>query len=202
MSFRVLRHLDLNKRLVLGRAGLRSIGAITPLTAPSERNDDVTDGGASSMRNTTDVDMDISSGATGRVPPGGTTARLADEMTMGYSKIWERGAHPAWGAEAVEEDSVAEEAEAPEDDEPVAQVPAVQAQRERWGIVPGQDDTLDIDLEVNGAAAVSEVVQSKGLAGPPRLASHFGDGVLVLCSTAPDGRCHLAACVRHGGWHG
>eukprot|EP00873_Tetraselmis_striata_P040785 jgi/Tetstr1/461049/TSEL_006197.t1 len=138
-------------------AGLRSIGAITPLTAPSERNDDVTDGGASSMRNTTDVDMDISSGATGRVPPGGTTARLADEMTMGYSKIWERGAHPAWGAEAVEEDSVAEEAEAPEDDEPVAQVPAVQAQRERWGIVPGQDDTLDIDLEVNARHLMGDV---------------------------------------------
>jgi hypothetical protein len=142
------------------------MGAVTPLTAQTEVDVNVTGGRSSSVRN--DTDMDISSGMTGQVagvaaparsvPASGGAQRVTDEMTMGYSKIWEQGAHPTWGAEAeTAEDSSSGGEERP-DGSPEVQAPGVQAQRDRWGVVPGQDDTLDIDLEVNGESGCASFI--------------------------------------------
>lgn len=69
-----------------------------------------------------------------------------DDLTLGYSKIWENGGHPNWGSETLPDSSAAHGRIV----FPVS--PAIVAQKSRWGAVLGQDDTTDTDLARNGGA--------------------------------------------------
>lgn len=71
--------------------------------------------------------------------------KTSDDLTMGYSKVWEKGSHPTWGSGVPGELSGFHTGM-----NSSSVLPALQAQRQRWGAVPGQDDTLNIDLEGNG----------------------------------------------------
>ena len=107
-----------------------------PLT-PDELNADMTSGTATMCI----ADTPISVAHSPKDVTRGSTS--VDEMTMGYSKIWEQGAHPKWGTESSRSVNAGG---AEEDISDHAPLPSQQAQRGRWGTIPGQDDTLEIDL--------------------------------------------------------
>ncbi len=116
---------------------------------------------ATDMDETADMSLNTMSGATGAEDGGTTVHSTGAFSSLGYTNVLEGGIHPAWGAAAnVTELLGAGAADAT--DTPTAAagrgaaaalpggpaVPAVQVNK--WGFVPGEEDTTDLDLEKNG----------------------------------------------------
>ena len=101
--------------------------------------------------------------------PAQTAANATDFTLGGYTRAIEQGSHPVWGSQrtAQLEDPTSERPSAAGSGTPgsvrrsrrislMGQSPSVakraqpEGQRSKWGFVPGEDDTLDLNLEKAG----------------------------------------------------
>lgn len=109
-------------------------------------------------------DMSLNSfSAAGAAEDGGTTVHsMGAFSSLGYTNVLEGGVHPAWGVAANETEMLGPAAiGAFESPDAGANFGAAAArpgnaaapggqQVNKWGFVPGEEDTTDLDLERNG----------------------------------------------------
>ena len=86
-------------------------------------------------------------GSTGALPTPGahSVGHTTCGLSLGFTAALEGGAHAAWGPAAEQTDALSEHAGAG----------AGAVQIDKWGLVPGADDTLDLNLSAQGAHAAS-----------------------------------------------
>ncbi|BDA49326.1 probable kinetochore protein spc7 at C-terminar half [Coccomyxa sp. Obi] len=123
---------------------------------------------AARMDETADMSLNSMSAATGAEDGGTTVHSTGAFSSLGYTNVLEGGLHPAWGAAANETENLGDGA-AGATGTPAAAAgrgaaaalpggpaaPAVQVNK--WGFVPGEEDTTDLDLEKNGLAVMGDV---------------------------------------------
>ena len=86
-------------------------------------------------------------GSTGALPTPGahSVGHTTGGLSLGFTAALEGGAHAAWGPAAEQTSALSEHAGAG----------AGAVQINKWGLVPGADDTLDLNLSAQGAHAAS-----------------------------------------------
>ena len=92
-------------------------------------------------------DAGDAAGSTGALPtPGAHSAgHTTGGLSLGFTAALEGGAHAAWGPAAEQTSALSEH----------AGPGAGAVQINKWGLVPGADDTLDLNLSAQGAQAAS-----------------------------------------------
>lgn len=106
----------------------------------------------------TDMSFNSNSGLLGGggADDGGTMAHSTGAFSsLGYTNVLEGGVHPAWGVAANQTEALqpaAAAAAALPEGSPA--VPGGGPQVNKWGFVPGDEDTTDLDLERNGALVI------------------------------------------------
>lgn len=122
--------------------------------------DQMADSFAAHMDETADMSLNSMSAATGAEDGGTTVHSTGAFSSLGYTNVLEGGMHPAWGAAANETENLGDRAAGATDTPAAAAGGAVAAlpgetaapavQVNKWGFVPGEEDTTDLDLEKNG----------------------------------------------------
>ena len=98
-------------------------------------------------------------GGTGALstPGAHSVGHTTGGLSLGFTAALEGGGHAAWGPAAEQTTALSEHAGGG----------AGAVQINKWGLVPGADDTLDLNLSAQGAHAVSLPLQDAGVLRSP-----------------------------------